>query len=235
MNNKSTGIIFAVLLSFPFFSYATITNGDFETGDLTGWSTDTDFGPGSAGDFSVSGSPGSYKARIEADYWSTPGDTFSTPLNDVFFGNILYQNLDTTVNSGGQLELSFDWDFGGEDGNAFDGEIFSVGLFDGIDYYKADGTLGFLIDPTTTYNSGTFVATLDSSIFNNVAGWSLDFQLEVGADFTGFSNGLGSFAEIDNVGLTGVSVQVPEPASITLMLIGLLGIIKAIHQKYYSC
>lgn len=218
-----------------FVSAASITNGDFETGDFTGWSLNTDFGTGSTNDFSVSDSSGSYKGRIEADYWSILGDTFSTPLNDVFFGNILFQNIDTTANSGDSLELSFDWSFGGEDGAAFDGEIFSVGLFDGLDYYKEDGTFGFLIDPTTSYGSGTFTAILDNATFANIVGWSIDFQLEVGADLTGFSNGFGSFVEIDNVTLTSISTQVPAPSSIALLLIGLLGIFKAKQRKYYHC
>lgn len=235
----SVSMLFAALL-FSHASFATpITNGDFETGDFTGWSLDTDFGAGSANDFSVSGALGSYQGRIEADYWSTAGDTFSTPLNDTFFGNILFQGLDTAVSSGENLELSLDWSFGGEDGSASDGEIFSIGLFDGFDYYKSDGTLGFLIDPTTSYGSGTFTALLDSSTFNNIAGWSIDFQLEVGADSFGFSNGFGSFVEIDNVSLTNIqqptSGQVPEPTSIALMLLGLLGISAIRKQKAFSC
>ena len=223
------------ILIIPTTSTATVINGGFETGDFSGWTLDTDGFPGSANDFSVTGSPGSYEGRIEADYWSVPGDTFSSPLNDVFFGNILYQNLDTTTGLGESLALSFDWSFGGEDGNVFDGEIFSVGLFNGIDYYKADGTLGFLLDPTTSYGSGTFTAILDNTLFNNVAGWSLDFQLEVGADLTGFSNGFGSFAEFDNVSLESISVSVSEPTSIALLLIGLLGILIVGKEKDLGC
>ena len=98
-------LLLGSIFLIPATSVATIMNGDFETGDFTGWSTNTDGSVGSANDFSVPGAPGSYRARVEADYWSTPGDVSSIPSNDVFFGNILYQNLDTTVAPGDSLNL----------------------------------------------------------------------------------------------------------------------------------
>ncbi len=44
-----------------------LANGNFATGDFTGWTLDTDGGPGSSSDFSVIGAPGTYSARIGAD------------------------------------------------------------------------------------------------------------------------------------------------------------------------
>lgn len=225
-----TVLLLGSIFLVPVTAVASVLNGDFETGDLSEWSRYTDGSIGSVSDFSVPGALGSYRARIEADYWVTPGDVSSTSLNAVIFGNILSQNLNTTVIPGKKLTLSFDWSFGGQDGNGTSGEIFSVGLFNATDYFKADGTLGFLIDPTTSYGSGTFTTNLDTATFANMVGWSLDFQLEVGANVLGMVNGFGSYVEIDNVSLTRVQ-QVPEPSSPVLVLIGLLGVFKVRQSK----
>ncbi len=52
-----------------------LTNGDFATGDFTGWPRDTDDGPGGSPDFSIVGPAGAYAAQLQADYWSDPGNT----------------------------------------------------------------------------------------------------------------------------------------------------------------
>ena len=228
----------AALLSIPATPVvaAALTNGDFETGDFTGWSLDTDGFPGSGNDFKVVGSPGSYSARVEADYWDPPGDIFGTPLNDVFFANTLYQELDTTVVPGEEILLSFDWVFNGEDGDPSSSEIFFVGLNDGTgDYYGADGTLGFLIDPTTSYGNGSFTTLLDVARFGNASGWYLDFQLGVGADAFGEPNGVGSFVEISNVGLEAVRASAPTPATWLLLAAGVLGAAKARKRSARNC
>lgn len=205
-------------------SAATITNGDFSAGSA-GWSTDTDGFPGSSNDFFFNGD----NARIEADYWSVPGDAFSIPFNDVFFANTLYQEMDTTADPGDTLTLSFDWAFGGE-GVSDDpaNEYFFAGINDGLgNYYGADGSLGFLIDSTQTYGNGSFSAELDYSTFANSAGWFLDFQIGVGVDPNTFWNdALGSYLEIDNVSLVAegidASVPVPEPGALYLFCSSLL-------------
>jgi len=143
-------------------------DGDFATGDFTGWTTDTDGGPGSSSDLRVSGSPGAYRAQLDADYWSVPGTITSTPLNTVLFANSLSQGLDTALSTGAAMRLTFDWLFTGEDGDATSGDIFSVALNDGLgNLYGADGLLGFLIDPATLYGSGSFSAVLDRTRFGN--------------------------------------------------------------------
>ncbi len=201
---------------------ANITNGDFQSNDFTGWTQDVDgfpLHPGSFNDFSiVQPTAGNYAARIEADYWSTPGDTLSTAQDEVVFANTLYQSLDLSGLPGQNLTLSFDWTFSGQD-NLLD-ETFHVALGHGIgNYYDANGSLGFLLTQNT-YGSGTFSTTLNSS-FLNAPGWTLEFQL--GAGF----NGYGSFARIDNVSLNAASAStnnVPEPAVLCLMGLGLIGL-----------
>lgn len=229
MNNnyiKPIALIISILFINPTTSYAAnIGNGDFQTNDYTGWIQDVDgLGAPIAGlnDFSiVEPTTGDYAARIEIDYWSTPGDTGSAPLDEAFFANTLFQGLDLSATAGQDLILRFDWTFSGEE-TAFD-ENFLVALGDGSgDYYGADGSLGFLLNPIA-YGSGSFTTTLDSS-FVNAAGWSLEFQMNAGFD------GFGSHATIDNVSLTAVTQAVPAPAAFWMLGLGLIGLLKS--RKY---
>ncbi len=216
------GLMISSLLLIPITSHAAnINNGDFQSNNFSGWSQDVDgVGAPIAGlsDFSiVEPSSGNYAARIEADHWSIPGDTLSTAQDEVFFANTLFQGIDLSATAGQDLVLSFDWTFSGEE-TLFD-ENFLVALGDGSgDYYGADGSLGFLLNPTA-YGAGTFSTTLDSS-FANSLGWTLEFQMNAGFD------GFGSYATIDNVSLSAVDRAVPAPAAIWLLGIGLLGFIK---------
>ena len=79
----SPALLAAALLPLPGLA-APLTNGDFATGTFAGWTTDTD-GAGAptplSPDCQILGSPGSYAARMEADYYLTPGNTGSTPLD----------------------------------------------------------------------------------------------------------------------------------------------------------
>ncbi len=205
---------------------ANINNGDFQSNDFTSWNQDVD-GLGAPiaflNDFSiVEPTAGNYAARIETDFWSTPGDTFSTPQDEAFFANTLFQTLDLSVIAGQDLVLSFDWTFSGEE-SAFD-ENFLVALGDGSgDYYGAGGSLGFLLNPAA-YGTGTFSATLDSS-FVNVLGWTLEFQMNAGFD------GFGSFATLDNVSIAAVTQAVPEPVAFWMIGLGILGLAK-VQRKY---
>jgi hypothetical protein len=182
---------------------AGINNGDFATGDFTGWSLDTDGASGTTPDFQVEPSGTDYHARIEADYWSTPGDTSSTPQDQVLFANTLYQKLDLSAAPGAQLLLSFDWEFGGENASFDENLVFALGDGKG-DFYDADGNLGFLLNPSS-YGSGTFSVMLDSAFNNTSNWWAIGLQMSAGFD------GNGSYVNIDNVTLTATSPTPPVP------------------------
>jgi len=216
-------------------SAAGITNGDFQTGDFTGWSQDTD-GGGSPilglNDFSiVEPTTGNNAAQIEIDYFETPGDFMSPTKDEAFSGNTLYQELDLTASAGQALILSFDWLFSGEANISDENFLVALGFIDpatgDLNHYDQNMTLGSLLSPTT-YGSGTYTTMLDSS-FANATGWTLEFQMNL----VGF-DGFGSHAIIDNVSLTTVSPlinKVPEPAVIWLMGLGLIGLAKVQRNK----
>jgi hypothetical protein len=224
MNYKTFAGLLFVLLPLNSFA-ATILNGDFQTGDYTGWSQDVDgFGEPSWGnDFSiVEPTLGNFVARIESDYVDGNGGD----LDESWHAATLYQELDFSVSAGQMLVLNFDWVFGGEDPINAD-ESFFVALGDGSgDYYGADGNLGFLVEEYT-YGSNTFNMTLDAS-FLNATGWSIEFQVGRGYDY------FGSYALIDNVAIEAVtpsSIPVPEPSILWLMSFGLLGLVTVAKKK----
>jgi hypothetical protein len=204
---------------------AGVTNGDFGTGDFSGWFLDTDGSAGEGPDFTVVGSPGNFAARIEANFHSSPGVITSSPSNKVFLANTLHQPLDTSALPSDLLVLSFDWTFSGEDGDTSAGETFLVGLNDSTgSLFSANGLAGHIILPTSSYGSGTVSVALDPATFNNVADWSLDFQLVVGVDPGSFKpNALGSFVEIENV-------AVPEPSGPAQLLFG-IGALIALNRS----
>ncbi len=223
-----TSIISAALFIPMVASAAKINNGNFQTADFSSWSQDVDgFGAPISGldDFSiVEQTSGNYAARIGADYWSTPGDTFSTAQNEAYFASTLYQELDLSAAAGDDLVISFDWNFSGE--GSLSDENFLVALSDGSgNYYGADGNLGFLLNPVD-YGYGFYAITLDSS-FNNASGWALEFQLNTGFD------GLGSNIIVDDVKLSDeVNLStVPVPASFWFLGSAFAGLIGYQRKK----
>lgn len=210
-------------------SAAAITNGDFSTCDYTGWSKDTDglgdFSTGS--DFRIDTPGGECRAAIEVDHWSTPGDLSSTPLNDVWFGNTLFQELDLSADTDSVLQLNISYEVQGNNTSAPD--YFLIGLNDGTgSYYNEEGDLGFLKAPTDIVGSAreNLTFTLDSSFFNQ-SGWFLDLQLNVGVDtFTFMPDGFGSTLFVNEVALTEIRPpqSVPEPSSLALLAIGVLSV-----------
>lgn len=236
-----TGPIFLItlaacsLLATNAFATA-IVNSDFQTGNFNGWKKDTDgFGDFSTlNDFSIIGTPGDYSAQIEVDAFD-----FTGPLDEVFFANTLYQELDLTAASTSTFLLSLDF--------AVDSEItsqnpnfiaiadyFFIGLNDGTgNYLDGAGAVGFLVDPTDVDGVFNYSLnfTLDNSFANQI-GWFLDFQLVVGLDNTNFSDEFASTFLLHSASLTEVKatiVSVPEPGSAILFSFGLAGLL--IHRR----
>lgn len=202
-----------------------ITNGDFQTCDLTGWQTDS-FSVGSPGydtDFVVANDAGDCSAQVSIDYFDT----------QEFFVNTLFTDLDLTASEGMGLQLSFDWSFLGEEQgwDPLGRDYWFAALGDGSGlYYGADGEFGQLLEGFD-YDSQSFNVDLDSS-FYNTAGWTLEFQLLAGFDV----NFLGSTLQIDNVQLNSYKLpveQVPEPSTIAIFILGSLGLLtrKTISKK----
>jgi hypothetical protein len=201
-------------LGFATFSQAAlITNGDFQSCDLSGWQTDTDgFGdPGATADFSVLNNAGQCAAQLRVDDGSSA---------TAFFANTLFQELDLSAAAGDILTLNFDWDFAGTDGDSLLGDYFSVFLSNTSgDPFGADGTLGYLIDPTSEYAAGQFSMTLDASLYNQT-GWTLNFVLQDALSPT--QDILFSTLNIDNASISATSTAVDAPATLSLSLLALL-------------
>ena len=219
---------------------ADLVNGDFETGDFTGWTTDTD-GSGAptplAPDFQVIDNGGNHQGRLEADYWSTPGDTTSTPQDQVMFSNTLFQGLGT-VDPSTRLQVTFDYTFAGQ--VTPPNENVQVGFTDGTDFYGSDGQLGFLLSLTDAA-SGSFQVEFDPAVFANLGGiqsFNLGFQLNAGFD------GQGSYLLLDNIavtsaggppgGPTGTYSTVPTLSEWGLLLLCLLLLVVVSRQIQIS-
>lgn len=186
---------------------ATIVNGDFSSCDFTGWGQDAaDLGlPAGSQAFSIANNGGNCSAEILVD----------EGIISSGFVNTLFTSLDLTADPTDTLTLSFDWAFSGTDGDPL-GDFFSVFLSDGSgNTFDENGDLGFLIDPTSDYGSGTFSMDLSASLFNAL-GWTLEFQV---IDMESLGNPLFSVLNIDNVALTRTVADVPAPAAALLLLL----------------
>jgi hypothetical protein len=213
------------LLTPAITSAAGINNGGFSTENFNGWSLDTDgFGEPTLGssDFTVVESASNNpSARVEVDFFSTAGDSNSSKQGEAFFANTLFQEMDLTLPDGfegtpsqWQIQLNFDWAFGGEQLNFDDNFLVAIGDGSG-NYFDEAGNTGFLLNPES-YGSGSF-SVLMSPDFNNTLGWTLEFQLDNGID------GYGSYIQIDNIDLVAVS-NVPVPAAFWLFSSCLFGL-----------
>lgn len=186
-----------------------LTNGAFQSCNFNGWDTYTDGfnNPTPNGDFNIINNGGNCQAEINIDISNGAS---------VFVANTLSTELDLSAAANTQLWLSFDWSFSGFDDGTSNADRFFVNFVDDLgNMLGADGNLGFLIDPISTYGAGTFQVLLDSSI-NNQSDWFLDFNLESGFNLDSYSSRL----LIDNVALTAKSVDVPAPPMAALLLLG---------------
>jgi len=185
-----------------------IANGGFQTCNFSGWDTYIDGAVNTVqtGDFNIIDTAGECQAEINID---------SSNGASVIDTNTLSTELDLTAAANSQLWLSFDWDFAGFDDESVDADWFFVNFINDLgDMVGADGDLGFLIDPASSYGNGTFSMMLDSSL-NNQSGWFLDFNVQGGFTPDSFSSRL----LIDNVSLTAIANDVPTPPMTALLLL----------------
>jgi len=202
MNKRRSPLVacFAMVIASLSFQVAgTLVNGDFESGNLSPWQQDNgmSFNDG----FSVIDNGSSQVAQIQA------------LADDGANGFTLFQDVSALINADSQLNLSFDWLFSGVDS----GEFFVVNLFNGTDYFAADGSFGSLF-LTETHGSGTVNMLLDFGLFPISTMWSLEFQLNTGFDFFDDS----ALVQIDNVSLVSNVVSEPPFYLTYLLALGML-------------
>lgn len=225
-----------------------IQNGNFQTCDYSGWQKDTDgFGDFSTGgDFYIDGSSPDCRAAIGVDHFAVIGDPLSDFVDEAWYGNTLYQELDFTADAGSTFILTIDFEVDSESDSSVSGflaDYFLFGLNDGLgNYYDENHVQGFLIEQTGIDGnfSDSLVFEIDTS-FVNESGWYLDFQLNINwDDQTLLSDGFGSTLFIDNVSLTEVKApisSVPEPSTLSALMLGLIGLIvrkKSFKRIYHN-
>lgn len=209
---------------------AAIVNGDFSSCDYSGWQKDTDgFGDVSLGnDFAIQDNGPDCSASINVDHFDPAGDFTGTPIDEAWFANTLYQELDLSAAADSTFLLEIDFAVDSETDSldaAFIADYFLIGLNDGLgNYFGADGELGFIYEPTDIDGdfSQTLSVELDNS-FANQAGWFLDFQLNIGIDDFGFSDAFGSTFLLNSVSLTEVEAEVSAPGAAWLLSLGMAG------------
>lgn len=210
-----------------------IVNGDFSSCNYSGWQKDTDgFGELSAGnDFGMVNNAGNCSATLNVDHFDPVGDATGVPLDQAWFANTLFQELDLSGAADSTFSLQIDFAVDSESNSneiGFIADYFLIGLNDGAgNYYDQTGGLGFLYAPTDVDGAFSQVLSfeLDNS-FVNQGGWFLDFQLNVGVDDFGLTDAFGSTLFLNSVSLTENKIQsdVPEPTALSLLSLGLLGL-----------
>lgn len=199
---------------------AAIVNGDFSSCDYSGWQKTVDFDPdaGLGNDFSIANNGSTCSAEINIDHFLSPGDASSPYIDYALFSNSLSQELDLTAAADSTFVLEFDFSVDSESGLGFLADYFLIGLSDGVDLFDGDGQLGnFYEADIDGFLDYSLTVELDNS-FANQSGWFLDFQLLSTFD------GYGSIFSLNSVSLTEVNHEVPEPAALSLLSLGLLGL-----------
>lgn len=189
----------------------TITNGNFDTGNLEGWTTFT----------TVNGSVGAGLPNV------TPFNTTGSGISDAAQFNVGEVNFDLTQQGGGLFQIinapvsglyKLTEDFASQDnvGKNVDAGTFSI-LIDGVTVASDD--LGSFAMAGQLLR-GSFDETLDLTAGSHL------FEVEVSRQF--LSTGPNTPDEyIDNISLTPAQKSVgltPEPSSIALLATGIFGL-----------
>lgn len=217
-------------------AHATLTNGGFESG-LTGW---TSSGNGSVQILPSLGSLSPTEGMDFALIGNGPGDVGLDGLTD---SGILTSDV-FTVGAGGDT-LTFDFDFLTEDFtglSAFPGfeDFFTITVKPTA---GADIIVAFedLTDTSFSLLTGAPIAAPDGTTFFEHLGFqSASVSLAAGTyslEFLVSDVGDGSFDSgllIDNVSLIGTSQPIPEPSTILLLGIGIVGLAGTVVRKRFK-
>lgn len=204
--------IILLFLFGPVYSWATIVNGDFETGNISNWDA---VGPGNV---YVGEENGNHFAILESGYDPSSGEYITT----------LSQDFEIPLNP---MPLLFDFCFEttGPDPNAWFIDALTVSLETTAgnlyDFLIVDET-GITLDPQASISSSSvffdgYTLLLDISAF---AGSSATIYFDLWDE----DDLADSFVYIDNVSAR----PVPDPASILLLGSGLVGIL--VRRKVMS-
>jgi hypothetical protein len=215
----------------PALSRAAIINGDFETGNLTGW---TLAGSGSASGTGIGVSPtdGSYQGEIETTGNFTvlaPAVVASlgvsgsailalgagTPVN----GTALSQ--DVTVSAGDTLK--FDWNF-------LTDELNEDPMYNDFGFFTISNS-AFLL---ASRNSSTYNMVSPPAGFDGQTGWMTQTYTfpAAGTYKVGFGVlNVGDAGHDSVLLLDAVSISVPEPGTLALLVVGLLSFVVCVWQK----
>jgi hypothetical protein len=211
----------ALCAATPLFSHAAVINGNFETGNLSGWSS-----LGSAhvetAAFGVNPTEGTYDGYIETTGNFTALASAIVPFLGLTGSDIMALgqgaptngtgiSQDITVSAGDTL--TFDWNF-------LTDELDESATFNDFAFLTVDGS-AFLL---ASRNTSTFNVVSPPVGFDGQTGWSSDSYNFASAGT--FKIGFGVF----NVGDSGhnsvllldiVNVPVPEPGTFVLMALAL--------------
>ena len=223
MPTKTLLLLTVCALAVPSLTQAAITNGDFETGNLSGW-TLVGSGKATGSGIGVTPTQGSYQGYIE----TTGNFTALAPAVAASLGlsgpsiaglgagaptNGTGISQDVTVSAG--QTLTFDWNF-------LTDELDETATFNDFGFFSISGTPYLL----ASRNSSSYDISSPPAGFDGQTDWATQSYTFPAAGT--YKIGFGVF----NVGDTGhnsvllldaVSITVPEPASVVLLTIGLVG------------
>lgn len=233
--NHTTKLLLAAasMAAAPSFAAQVLVNGDFETGNFSGWTVgSSQSSPFTASIFSGASAVAMNDART-ADAWAirnTPANYFGSgsfagsPINgysafngfDGSGGNFYLQQSFTFNGGNSDASLSFDWGIQSQ----YSGTLrsFSARLLDSNNALVSN--LFSFSQPTGSYTTWAVTHTsvdLDAILSPLAAGtYKLQFLFDIPQNYSGPAQ----FA-IDNVALNVTTTAVPEPGSLALVALGM--------------